>query len=710
MSAKLPSMLAQNPRLSRWVRFNPDHTMTLFPGRVEIGQGVITALAQIAAEELDLTMNQIRLEPASTRGSPNEGHTSGSRSIDDGGAAVRYACAEVRAILVRAAAERLDLPSENLSVEEGRIAGFDRIREVSYWDLPTSDLLNRDAAGGIAPKSPTRYSVVGTPAARVDLPDKVAGAPRYVQDMTLPGLVHGRIARPPSYDATLEAFDASAVQSLPGMVALVRDGRFIGVVAEREEQAIRARIAAQRAAQWNTPAALPVQAEIGAVLKAQAAPPLVISEKAHAEGVSGRTHAATYSRPYLAHASMGPSAAVARWSADRSRLEVWTHSQGVYPLRTELARVLELPQEHITVTHVEGPGCYGHNAADDAALDAVLLARAVAPRPVKLQWSREDEFGWEPFGPAMQMELFATLDEQGSISRWHYDFWSNPHSARPGGKVSGRASALLAAWHLEKPFTRTPLFDPPLAGGGGSDRNAIPLYDFPNQRITKHLVHATPLRTSTLRALGAYANVFAIESFLDELAAISGADPVEFRLRHMKEPRARAVIELTAEKCGWRSAPKRLEGHGRGFAFGQYKNGYGYIAMMCEVNVEREPRVTRVVCAVDVGQVINPDGVKNQIEGGIVQAISWTLKEQVTFDTQTITSRDWESYPILGFHEVPSIEVHLIDRPHEAPLGAGEVSTGPTAGAIGNAIHDALGVRLRDLPFTREKLVAALAR
>jgi CO/xanthine dehydrogenase Mo-binding subunit len=258
-------------------------------------------------------------------------------------------------------------------------------------------------------------------------------------------------------------------------------------------------------------------------------------------------------------------------------------------------------------------------------------------------------------------------------------------------------------------FARAPLSDPPLAGGGGSDRNAIPLYDFPNQHITKHLVQATPLRTSTLRALGAYANVFAIESFLDELASACGADPVEFRLRHMKEPRARAVIELAAEKSGWHSGAVKREGRGRGFAFGQYKNGYGYIGMMCEVDVERDPRVTRVVCAVDVGQVINPDGVINQIEGGIIQAISWTLKEQVTFDRETITSRDWETYPILGFHEVPSIEVHLIDRPNEAPLGAGEVPTGPTAGAIGNAIYDALGVRLRDLPLTREKIVAALA-
>jgi CO/xanthine dehydrogenase Mo-binding subunit len=707
---KLPGSLHENRKLGMWVRFNADHTMTLFPGRVEIGQGVITALAQIAAEELDLTMGQIRLESASTKGSPNEGHTSGSRSIDDGGAAVRYACAEVRAIMLRAAAERLDLPVEKLSVEEGRIAGFDRIREISYWDLPHADLLNVDASGNARPKHPQTYRIVGTGVARVDIPDKVAGAPRFVQDLTLPELVHGRVLRPPSYDAELEHFDTGAVRALPGVVSVVQDGRFIGVIAEREEQAVKARAIAQRAARWRSPASLPNPRDIDAYLKQHADAPTTISSKTAATAATAKTLRASYSRPYTAHASMGPSSAVAQWNADRTRLEVWTHSQGVYPLRGELARVLDMPVDAITVNHVEGAGCYGHNGADDAALDAVYLAREVAPRPLKLQWSREDEFGWEPYGPAMLGEISAALDESGSIVQWNYDFWSNPHSGRPGhGKAAGRASALLASWHLAQPFARTPLWDPPLAGGGGSDRNAIPLYEFPNQRINKHLVHATPLRTSTLRALGAYANVFAIESFMDELAAAAGADPVEFRLRHMKEPRARAVIELAAEKYGWARGSK-AEGRGRGFAFGQYKNGYGYIGMVCDVDVEREPRVTRVVCAVDVGQIINSDGVANQIEGGIVQAISWTLKEQVTFDTEKILSRDWETYPILGFHEVPEIEVHLIDRPDEAPLGAGEVPTGPTAGAIGNAIYDALGVRLRDLPLTREKIVAALSQ
>jgi CO/xanthine dehydrogenase Mo-binding subunit len=711
MSAtKLPGSLGRNRKLSRWLRFNADRTVTLFAGRVELGQGVLTALAQIAAEELCVDFARMRVEPASTAGSPDEGHTSGSRSIDDGGSAVRYACAEARAVLVAAAAQRLGLPPEKLTVEDGRIAGLDRIRDVSYWELPTAELLERDATAAVAPKPPGEHVLVGRSAPRLDVPDKVAGAPRFVHDIALPGMLHGRVARPPAYDAALDAFDEAAVSALPGVVAVVRDGRFIGVVAEREETAVRARLRAREAARWRVPAALPAADEIPEFLQRHGAPPEVINEKRGAGAPAGaRRLFAVYTRPYIAHASIGPSCAVARWDAARTRLEVWTHSQGVYPLRAELAQVLGLAETQIVVTHAEGAGCYGHNGADDAALDAALLARAVAPRPVKLQWMRDDEFAWEPCGPAMRMAVSAALDAEGGIADWQYDFWSNPHSGRPGHARGGeRASALLASWHLERPFARAALWDPPLAGGGGSDRNAIPLYDFPSQRIVKHLVHAVPIRASTLRALGAYGNVFAIESFMDELAALAGADPVAFRLRHLRDPRAREVIELAARKADWRPGAPGDGACGRGFAFGQYKNGYGYIAVVCDVDVEREPRVTRAVCAVDVGQIINPDGVANQIEGGVVQSISWTLKERVAFDRERITSLDWESYPILTFDEAPQIEVHLIDRPQSPPLGAGEVPTGPVAAAVANAVCHALGVRVRDLPITRERLIAAI--
>jgi nicotinate dehydrogenase subunit B len=709
-AGKLPGPVSVTPRLNRWLRFNADRTVTLCTGRVEIGQGVLTALAQMAAEELEIPFDRMRVDAASTKGSPNEGHTSGSRSIDDGGAAVRHVSAEVRRVLLAAAAEKLDLPPDALTVDAGTITGGDRIRQVSYWELPTAELLDRDATPSVTPRSHASHKVVGRSAARLDIPDKIKGAPRYVHDMQLPQMVHGRVVRPASYEATLEAFDAAAVSALPGVLAVVRDGRFIGVIAEREEQAVKAREGAQKAATWKTQATLPAGDALAPFLKENAAPAAIVAEKRAAEGLpkTAQRVSARYWRPYLAHASIGPSCAVARWSADRTSVELWTHTQGVYPLRDELARLLDLPAERVTVTHVEGPGCFGHNGADDAAYDAVLLARAVAPRPLKLQWMRDDEFAWEPFGPAATMEIDAAVDENGSIVDWNFDVWSNPHSGRPGGKSTRRVSALAAAWHFAEPYERTPLTDPPLAGGGGTERNAIPLYDFANQRITKHLVHATPLRTSTLRALGAYGNIFALESFMDELAARAGADPAEYRLRHMRDPRARAVIELAAKKADWKAGAVSDGATGRGFAFGQYKNGYGHIAMVCDVDVEREPRVTRVVCAVDVGQIINPDGVINQIEGGIIQSISWTLKEEVTFDRERVTSLDWESYPILTFDDVPEIETHLISHPDKPPLGAGEVPAGPTAAAIANAVFHALGVRVRSLPLTRQRIIEAM--
>ena len=500
------------------------------------------------------------------------------------------------------------------------------------------------------------------------------------------------------------------MRKLPGVVAVVRDGNFIGIVAEREEQAVKARLAAASAAQWQETPLPTDDAGIHDYLQSRQTRDQVIVERtdAAARAHGTRTLEARYTKPYIAHASMGPSCALAR--VDDGRTEVWTHSQGVYPLRHDLATVLDVPPENILVHHIEGAGCYGHNGADDVALDAVLLARAVSGRPVQVQWMRDDEFAWEPFGPAMVVKTRAALDAQGNIVDWAFDVWSNGHSGRPNtAKTAGKVSSLLAAWHLANPVAHRPQGDPPMTAGGGLARNSPAPYDFPNERVVAHRVEEMPLRVSALRSLGAYANVFALESFMDELAAAAGADPVEFRLRHMKDPRARAVIELAAQKAGWRAGAPNDGASGRGIAFAQYKNGYGYLAIVIELGLEPDLHVKRAVAAVDVGQAINPDGIINQTEGGIIQAISWTLKEQVKFDRERVTTRTWEEYPILTFPEAPPVEVHLIDRPDEAPLGAGEMAAGPTAAAIANALHHALGVRIRDLPLTRVRIIAALA-
>jgi nicotinate dehydrogenase subunit B len=492
------------------------------------------------------------------------------------------------------------------------------------------------------------------------------------------------------------------------VIAVVRDGRFLGVLAKREEQAIAAREALRDAAVWQPGKKLPPPGAVLAAVQAYRNDVREISEKGEGNDLPNapnwRGLGARYSRPYIAHASIGPSCALAQMQD--GRLTVWTHSQGVFPLRRDLAKALDLDESQIRAIHVQGSGCYGHNGADDVALDAALLARAAQGRPVKLQWMRDDEFCWAPFGPAMVASVAARIDENGKIVAWAYDVHSNTHSTRPGQEGGCN---LLAAWHLARPKAPAPPQMIPQPAGGG-DRNAIPLYDFPWQKVLHHFIPPMPIRVSALRALGGYCNVFAIESFMDELALAAGADPVEFRLRHLSDARGRAVIETAAKEAGWTAGATGGNGQGRGLGFAKYKNLSAYMAVVVEVTVDRSSgvvRVTKATAAIDAGQAVNPDGLVNQTEGGIVQATSWTLKEQVAFDAAGITSRDWSTYPILTFPEVPAIKVTVIDRPEERSLGAGEAAQGPTAAAIANAIAHATGARLRDLPLVPERVKAA---
>ena len=699
---KLPGSLAANPLLERWLRISREGTVTVFPGKVEIGQGILTAIAQVAADELDVALERIRLEPADTRHSPNEGFTGGSRSVEEGVTAVAYAAAEAREILLERGARELGVSLEQLTVSDGVITARSG-GSVSYWDLADDNLLRRDASAQVALKPESERRYVGVSLPRRDILRKITGAPAYVQDLELPGMVYGRVVRPPTYSARLAVLDDGEVRTSPGVIAVVRDGSFVGVVAEREEQAVRAARRLAQLAQWHDVPSLPAGMTPAQYLQAQPAQPEVISEKSAAAAAPRTELAATYTRPFIAHASMAPSCAVASFHG--GNYQVWSHTQGIYPLRHELAHVLGVEENSVTVVHAEGAGCYGHNGADDVALDAALLARAVPGKPVHVQWMREDEFAWEPYGSAMAMHARAALDERGNIVDWNFDVWSYPHLARPGGRDGVN---LVAAWHLERPFAPATPSDPPLPPGG-SHRNAIPLYDFPNQRVTNHLVTKSPLRVSALRALGAHANVFAIESFMDELAAVAGADPVEFRLRHLRDARARAVIEQVAQACGWEQ-DKRSDGtRGRGIGFARYKSRGCYVAVVAEVEMETAVRVACAWAAVDVGLAINPDGVINQIEGGIIQSVSMTMREQVAYDRERITTRNWDDYPILKFSEAPTVQVVLLNRPDQPSLGVGEGATGPTAAAIANAVYAALGARVRDMPLTRERVIAALA-
>ena len=699
---KLPGSLETNRNLSQWLDINSDGTVTMRPGKIEIGQGILTALRQIVAEELDVNLARVNIVTAVTGLSPNEGVTSGSRSIEESGVAFRYAAAEARELLLARAGAKLGVSIEQLSVNDGMVSARSG-GSVSYWEITDGELLKREASGEATPKSHTLHKIVGTPSPRVDIPRKVAGAPVYVHDMEPPGLLHARVSRPPSYQAELVSVDLDDVRKMPGVVAVVRDGRFLGVIAEREEQAIRAQRRLTRNAQWREQATLP-EFDPRYLLKLQAKSD-VISEKkdAAAAAAGGREFEGEYTRQFLAHASLAPSCAVAQF--DNGKFTVWTHSQGIYPLRAEMAPALGVPPEDIVIHHVEGAGCYGHYAADDVALDAALLARGAPGRTVRLQWMRDEEFAWEPYSSAMVVKTRATLSPQGQISSWQMDVWSHGHSSRPG---RGPGSNLLAAWHLEKPLTRAQTANPPLPGGG-SHRNAIPIYDFPNQTVSNHLIPDPPLRASALRGLGSQANVFAIESFMDELALAAGVDTIEFRLRHLKDPRGRAVVEKVAAMANWKVGAKGDGTRGRGIGFARYKNGAGYMAMIVNLTLAETLRVTDVWAAVDVGQVINSDGLTNQVEGGIIQAVSFVLKEEVKYDRERVTLKSWDDYPILSFTEVPNVEVALINRPELPPLGAGEGTQGPIAAAVGNALFNAAGIRLRDIPFTRERLLAAMA-
>ena len=553
--------------------------------------------------------------------------------------------------------------------------------------------LARDATGGAAPKPAASHLIVGRRAARRDIPRKLAGA-AFVHDMELPGMLYARMVRPLAFGAVLEALDEKTIKALPGVAAVVRSGSFVAVAAEREEQAVKAAEFAAKVSRWIPAPPLLAQREIGEFLTSLPHSTSIV----HQRGETGRSlkrFEATYTKPYLAHASIGPSCALARFSD--GRLTVWSHTQGPHHLRAQIAAVLGMDAANVDVIHRDGAGCYGHNGADDVALDAALVARACG-RPVLLQWSREDELAWSPYGSAMAVKIAASIDASGRVVDWKHELWSHTHIKRPGW---GEGVNLLGAWMMDPPHPVPPAKDMPLPAGG-ADRNAVPLYDFGRDEVVYHFIGETPLRVSALRALGAYANVFAIESMMDEIARAIGADPVEFRLRHLKDARARAVIEAAAKAAGWGAPAGKDRGIGIGFA--RYKNASAYCAVVAEVEAGERLRLRRAVAAVDAGQVINPDGLINQIEGGIVQAASWTLKEEVRWDRGGVRARSWEDYPILRFDEVPQIDVVVLNHPELPGLGSGECAAGPTAAAIANALHDALGVRARHLPLTPERI------
>ncbi|HZP99487.1 MAG TPA: molybdopterin cofactor-binding domain-containing protein [Reyranella sp.] len=694
---RLPGHLETYPELESWIRVGDDGRITVFTGKAELGQGLKTALIQIAADELCVAPSAIQLITADTTLTPDEGVTAGSHSMQDSGTAILNAAANVRQLLTEAAAWRLVTSSDQIVLADGVASGPGGLR-LSYGELAASIPLDVEAKADV-PRRDKGRRLIGEDLPRVDIPAKVSGGAAYIQDMRLPGMLHARVVRGPSDGTRLKPADIEAARRLPGIETIVQNGSFLAVVAKSEWAAIKAMRGLQ-AAGWERIGPSMLSTDLAKTVRGLPVEDVPIFDNPGPPAPAGaRAFEATYTRPCLMHGSIGPSCAIAQWL--NGNLTVWTHSQGVGPLRKSLAQLLRVPIDKVRCIHVEGSGCYGHNGADDVAADAALAAQAVPARPVRLQWMREQEHGFEPLGSAMTVELKAQLDGDGKIAQWKHEVWSNGHNGRPT-----TASGLLAGLEVAPPFPPQRSRPIPMPEGGGH-RNANPLYALPNASGVFHFAEQRPVRVSALRSLGAQMNVFAIESFMDELASAAKADPVAYRLAHLQDERARHCIQNAADAFGWSKRKK-----GSGFAFARYKNLAAYCALAMEVAIDRASgglEVRRVVAAVDSGEAINPNGIRNQIEGAIVQSLSWTTTEAVTFAPTHRTSFDWSTYPILRFPAVPrSIDVHVIDRPGEPFLGTGEAGQGPASAALANAIADAIGVRLRDLPFTPQRLKAAL--
>ena len=695
------SGIPERPHIDRnlidsWIRLDADGHVTILTGKQELGQGIRTALIQIAAEELDVGLDRCHIINGDTGQTANEGYTAGSNSVEGSGKAIRQAAAEARLVLLKLASEKWGTDITDLQVNNGVIQGGPD-KEISYWELLEGRYLEEKINGEAPIKDHKDHIHVGKAVPRDDIRKLVRGEPHFVHDLRLPDMVHASVLHPPVYKSKLVSIDLDTIKDQEGILKVIEDGSFVAVIAKREYQAVKAWQQLKESSKWESPKLGPLSEALFEDMKANANPPQMVEDS---PGISGKINSsfkkikAEYLRPYHMHASTGPSCAVAKWNDDT--LTVWSPTQGVYPLQNSLSDLFGLAKEKIRCIGMPGSGCYGHNGADDVSAEAALIAKHYPGRAVRLQWMREDEHQWEPYGSAMAIQLEAGMDETGKILAWDTKIWSDTHSTRPNGK----AGHYVSARHLKEPFEFQ-------KGGfsGGSYRNATPLYNIPDKRLQLYNYDG-PLRTSALRGLGAYGNIFALESFMDELATEAGIDPIAFRIKNLDDDRAIAVLETLASKTEWNSRGKN-PGKSYGVAFSKYKNLASYFAVLAEVEfnkAEKSFKLTKMTGVIDSGQCINPDGLKNQTEGGMIQSASWTLLESVQYDENGILSKDWISYPIMRFRDIPEVEVHIINRPELPPMGAGEAAQGPVAAAIANAVFDGTGTRVRELPIEAGKI------
>jgi nicotinate dehydrogenase subunit B len=682
---------------------NGDGTVTLYTGKVDLGHGLRIAMRQVAGEELGIGVDMIKYVEGDTALTPDQGRTSGSNGIQRGGMQIRQAAATARAALIELAAQRLNVKGDDLVASNGEVRPKSGGTGVRFADLIGGRNFNLKLDPKAPLKDPATYTLVGKPLARPDVPAKCTGSFTYMQDFSLPGMVHARVIRPPAIGAKLVSVDESSIKDFAG-ASVVRIKDFLAVVASEEWTAIRAARALR--AQWSEWSGLPEQGKLIATLRADPGitdEMLVTRGQPEASGREGaKTLTASYFWPMQSHGSIGPSCAVADVNADAAT--VWTASQGTHGNRNTFARFLGLPRDKVRLIYLDGAGCYGMNGHEDAAADAAILSRAVG-RPVRVQWSREDELGFDPKGPPQLLDISGTVGPDGRILAWRTEMWL-PQTT--------------------KGLPDIPLLAPAAAGlddvrglqPGLISQNADPPYAADSLQVLVHWLKDTPLRPAPIRSPGKPANCFAVESFADELAAAAGLDPIEFRLRWLADGRGIEVIKRAAALMAWQSRPSPVRSkdaavmRGRGFSYVHYKHSESYVAMGMEVAVERASgriRVERVACAHDCGQIINPDGVRAQVEGSILQTLSRALMEEVQFDRSRVTSVDWGSYPIMRFSDVPKLDIELVDRPTQPPLGAGEAACAPVGAALANAVFDATGVRLRTVPFTPQRVKSALS-
>jgi CO/xanthine dehydrogenase Mo-binding subunit len=719
--ARLPSGDIDPTSLDSWLVITPDGFVTFYTSKVELGTGTITALAQIVAEELDVPFDKIKMDSGDTSRTIEQGSTVGSRTIERAGPQIRQAAAAARQELLKLAAARLNAPVDKLAVTDGVVAvAADPAKKVSYGQLIGGKKFNtKITASGtgwdmkVAPevkaKNPKDYKIVGRSVRRVELPAKVTGEHDYIHDVRIPGMLHARVVRPPVINTEPVSIDRESIKGIPGVFMIVREGKFVGVVAKTEWAAIKAAQALK--VTWSKPTSkVPgTPEEVFAYLQntkpARTLKPVDKGDPANALSQAKKNYQATYRWPFQMHGMIGPSCAIADVKGDKAT--IWSGPQGPFRTRGAVAKLLNIPEQNVRIIYHEASGSYGRMSTDDGAEDAALLSRA-AGAPVRVQWSRQDEHGWEPKGPAQLDEAKAAVDGDGKLLAWDFVDYGQPWTA------SG-ATPLLASLQVG--------IQPTNPGGPNGTQSSGEIYPVPNQRIVAHLVNwhfpePIPLRTSNLRAPGDIARCFASESLIDEIAADLKIDPLEFRLRSLSgNKRGIDCLQAAADKAGWQKRPSpapAVAGNiakGRGIALTQRANTY--VATVAEVEVNKttgQVAVKRIVCSHDCGLMINPDGVKNQVEGNVIQGVSRALLEEVTFNANGVTSLDWATYPILRFPDVPALDVVLINRPEMQPLGAGEGATIPPAAAIANAIFDAVGVRLREGPFTPKRVLAAMQK